>query len=178
MSQVSTCESMINTCSLIIPDKTWDKNTWLIDNQFGSTNVYHPRKIKVYHPSSTSKVTDFKFKFFHGISPSSGWPGQWPTLRQKNISFLEEKQPSAQRGSQLKWARSPDITFFIFCKVSCRNQKSNAEDDFGDNSALEQVNALIPLRPSNQRIYILAPPPKDFINAQSKSWIYSLKKHV
>ena len=87
------------------------------------------------------------------LPPSYGWPGQWPTLRQKNISFLEEKQPSAQRGSQLKWARSPDITFFIFCKVSCRNRKSNAEDDFGDNSALEQVDALIPLRPSNQRIY-------------------------
>ena len=87
------------------------------------------------------------------LRPSYGWPGQWPTLRQKNISFLEEKQPSAQRGSQLKWARLPDITFFIFCKVSCRNRKSNAEDDFGDNSALEQVDALIPLRPSNQRIY-------------------------
>ena len=79
------------------------------------------------------------------------------TLRQKNISFLEEKQPSAQRGSQLKWARLPDITFFIFCKVSCRNRKSNAEDDFGDNSALEQVDALLPLRPSNQRIDFFAP---------------------
>ena len=94
------------------------------------------------------------------LRPSYGWPGQWPTLRQKNISFLEEKQPSAQRGSQLKWARLPDITFFIFCKVSCRiNRKSNAEDDFGDNSALEQVDALLPLRPSNQRIYFFAPPP-------------------
>ena len=108
------------------------------------TQAAHQRSLILNSNSSTESL----------LRPSYGWPGQWPTLRQKNISFLEEKQPSAQRGSQLKRARLPDITFFIFCKVSCRiSRKSNAEDDFGDNSALEQVDALLPLRPSNQRIY-------------------------